>query len=110
MSEIKAGKRQRPPAHPGTILASNLEALGLTVYAAAKALGVTQMALHNVVNGKSGISPQMALRLGKWLGNGPELWLNLQTAHDLWAAEKEMRAQLARIEPAQWEREDVAED
>ena len=110
MSELKAGPRRRQPVHPGRVLAGNIEALGLTVYAAAKALGVTQMALHNVINGKSGISPQMALRLDKWLGNGPELWINMQVAHDLWSARQEMKAQLAKIKPAKWDREDVTED
>jgi len=110
MTELKAGPRQRQPTHPGRVLAGNIEELGLTVYAAAKALGVTQMALHNVINGKSGISPQMALRLGKWLGNGPELWLNMQVAHDLWAARQGMKAELGKITPAKWDREDIAED
>jgi addiction module HigA family antidote len=99
MTELKAGPRRRKPTHPGQILAGNIEALGLTVYAAAKALGVTQMALHNIIGGKTAISAKMALRLGKWLGNGPEIWLNLQAEYDLWEAREAIKAEFAAIAP-----------
>jgi antitoxin HigA-1 len=65
-----------------------LEPLGLSVTAAAKALDVTRQALNNVVNGKSGISPQMAIRLSKALGSTAETWLQMQRAYDLTAARK----------------------
>ncbi|NPU63402.1 HigA family addiction module antidote protein [Bradyrhizobium sp. 83012] len=100
MTELKAGPRRRKPSHPGAILESNIAALGLTVYAAAKALGVTQMALHNIIGGKTGISARMALRLGKWLSNGPEIWMNLQAEYDLWEAREAIKAELAAIAPA----------
>ena len=60
-------------------------------------LGVTRQALNNVVNGKSGISPEMAMRLGKFCGNGPDLWLNMQAAYDLRYARQKLAADLARI-------------
>jgi addiction module HigA family antidote len=60
-----------------------LEPLGLSVTAAANALGVTRQALNNVVNGKSGISPEMAIRLSKAFGSTPETWLRMQIADDL---------------------------
>ena len=108
-TEVKAGPSRRKPTHPGKILKTNIEALGLTVYAAAKAIGVTQVALHNVIGGKSAVSPQMALRLGKWIGNGPEIWMNLQVAHDLWVSRQAMKAELAAIKPAVWDRETIEE-
>ncbi|HZV87789.1 MAG TPA: HigA family addiction module antitoxin [Candidatus Binatus sp.] len=65
-----------------------LEPLGLSATAAAKVLGVTRQALNNVVNGKSGISPEMAMRLSKAFGSTPETWLRMQLAYDLAAARK----------------------
>ena len=65
-----------------------LEALGLSVTAGAKALGVTRQALNNLVNGKSGISPEMAIRLSKAFGCRPAVWLKMQMDYDLAQAEK----------------------
>jgi antitoxin HigA-1 len=77
------------PVHPGRIVRHDcLEPLGLSVTAAAKVLGVTRQALNNVVNGKSGISPEMALRLTKAFGSTPETWLGMQIAYDLAAARR----------------------
>jgi addiction module HigA family antidote len=79
----------KSPVHPGRIVRQDcLEPLGLTVTAAAKVLGVTRQALNNVVNGKSGISPEMAIRLSKAFGSTPETWLRMQLAYDLAAALK----------------------
>jgi antitoxin HigA-1 len=72
------------PPHPGlTVRHDCLEPLGLTVTEGAKVLGVTRQALNNLVNGKSGISPEMAVRLSKAFGTTPETWLRLQMAYDL---------------------------
>src|SRR5258708_39888340 len=72
------------PPHPGrSIRKACLESLGLTVTEGAKALGVTRQALNNVVNGKSGISPEMAIRLAKAFGSSPETWLGMQLDYDL---------------------------
>ena len=72
------------PPHPGlTVRHDCLEALGLTVTAGAAALGVTRQALNNLVNGKSGISPEMAVRLAKAFGSSAETWLGMQLDHDL---------------------------
>ena len=74
----------KAPPHPGRIVRQEcIEALGLTVTAAAKGLGVTRKALSELVNGKSGISPEMAVRLSKAFGSSPELWLGLQMDYDL---------------------------
>src|ERR1035437_29170 len=78
------------PAHPGRIVRHDcLEPLGLSVTAGAKVLGVTRQALTNIVNGKSGITPQMAIRLTKAFGSTPETWLRMQVAYDLAAARKD---------------------
>lgn len=75
--------------HPGLIVRHDcLEPLGLSVTVGAKVLGVTRQALNNVVNGKSGISPEMSIRLSKAFGSTPETWLGMQVAYDLAAARK----------------------
>jgi len=75
------------PPHPGGILRRQcLEPLGLSVTEAAKGLGVTRQALSDLLNGKAGVSVDMAIRLAKAFGSNPETWLGLQTAFDLWQA------------------------
>jgi antitoxin HigA-1 len=72
------------PPHPGLSVRHDcIEALDLTITEAAKILGVTRQALNNLVNGKSGVSPEMAIRLDKAFGGGAETWLRLQMAYDL---------------------------
>jgi addiction module HigA family antidote len=72
------------PPHPGLSVRINcLEPLGLSVTEAARALGVTRQAVNNIVNGKSGISPEMAIRLSKAFGSSPETWLGMQLDYDL---------------------------
>jgi addiction module HigA family antidote len=81
-------KMHNPP-HPGEIIREQcLEPLGLTITAAAKGLGVTRKALSELVNGHSGVSPEMAIRLSKAFGSSPETWLRLQLQYDLWNAER----------------------
>ena len=77
------------PPHPGlSVRYDCLDPLGLSVTKAADILGVTRQALNNLVNGKSGISPEMAIRLDKGFGGGAETWLRLQMAFDLAQARK----------------------
>lgn len=72
------------PPHPGRSIANAcLEPLGLTVTAGAQVLGVTRPTLSNVINGKAGISPEMAIRLEKAFGSTADAWLRMQAAHDL---------------------------
>jgi len=81
--------RMKNPPHPGRIVKQEcLEPLGLTVTAAAKHLRVTRQALNNLVNGKSGVSPDMAYRLSQAFGSSPETWLGLQIDYDLAQAQK----------------------
>ena len=84
--------RMKNPPHPGlSVRYDCLEPLNLTVTEAAKALGVTRQALNNLVNGKSGISPEMAIRLDKAFGGGAEIWLGLQLDYDLAQVRKHER-------------------
>jgi addiction module HigA family antidote len=71
------------PPHPGGVVRDCIEDLGLSVTDAAKVLGVTRPTLSRVINGRSAISPVMAIRLSKAFGSTPEMWLRLQSAYDL---------------------------
>ena len=97
--EIKARASALPPTHPGELLREDvLPATELSVSAAARALGVTRQTLHAVLAERQSVTPEMALRLGKLFGNGPELWLNMQQAHDLWHARRALADVLDEIE------------
>ena len=89
------------PPHPGrSIRTACLEPFGLTVTDGAKILGVTRQAINNVVNGKSAISPEMAIRLSKAFGGTPEVWLKMQLAYDLAQAKKKRaRIKVKRYKP-----------
>ena len=82
--------RMKNPPHPGRIVRKEcIEPLGLTVKEVATRLGVTRQTLNNVVNEKSAISPEMAIRLSKAFGSSPEVWLGMQLEYDLAEAEKD---------------------
>jgi antitoxin HigA-1 len=81
-------KMHNPP-HPGEVIRELcLEPLELTVTDAAEALGVSRKTLSAILNGRAGVSPEMAVRLSIAFGTSAESWLNLQTQYDLWHAEK----------------------
>ena len=81
--------RMKNPPHPGRIVRQEcIEPLGLTVTEAAERLGVTRQTLNNLVNEKSGISPEMAIRLSRAFGSSPEVWLGMQMEYDLAEAER----------------------
>ena len=87
--------------HPGEYVRFDcIEPLGLSVTVAAKALGVTRQALNSLVNGKSGVSPEMAVRLEKAFGSTAEMWLRLQAAYDLAKAKKKI--ELLKIKRLRW--------
>lgn len=91
----------RPPVHPGALLREDvLPAIGEPVMAVAKKLGVTRQHLHRVLAEKAPVTPDMALRLGKFCGNGPDLWLRMQQAYDLWHAERALRKVVGKIPTA----------
>ena len=81
------------PPHPGEMVGNIVEELGLTVVDAAKGLGVTRQQLHNLIAGRSAVSPEMAYRLEKALGSTADAWLRLQANYDL----AQVRARAASI-------------
>ncbi len=87
------------PPHPGEVLKELcLEPLGLTVTEAAKGLGVSRKTLSAILNGKSGISPEMAVRLSIAFNTSSESWLNQQSQYDLWQAEQHRKElQVSRL-------------
>lgn len=102
-NSLLAGLR---PVHPGTILHRDvLPDLGMPVVAVAKALGISRQHLYDIMNGKKPITAGTALRLGRYLGNGPDIWINLQARYDLAVAQREMAEDLRAIEPAKRIRE-----
>ena len=75
---------RRKPTHPGELLREDvLPALGISVSEAARRLRVSRQTLHRILAGDAGVTPDMAVRLGKFCGNGPGLWLRMQQAYDL---------------------------
>ena len=79
------------PPHVGEIVkAMYMEPLGLSVTEVAEGLGVTRKALSELVNGHSGISPTMALKLAEAFNTTPEYWLNLQQHYNLWQAKQKV--------------------
>jgi addiction module HigA family antidote len=81
------------PPHPGEVIREFcLEPLDLTVTSAAEGLGVSRKTLSELLNGRAGISPEMAIRLSKAFGGSPESWLTQQMQYDLWRLRKRARA------------------
>jgi antitoxin HigA-1 len=93
---------KRKPTHPGEILREDvLKPLNLTVTEAAKRLGITRKTLSALLNCRAGMSPQMAIRVGRATGTSPESWLFMQAKLDLWYAENEkLFVKSLQLEPA----------
>ena len=84
--------------HPGELLREDVvPSLGRTRAEIARLLGVSRQTLHSILTERAPVTPEMALRLGKLCGNGPELWLNLQAQYDLARLRKIKRAEIAAI-------------
>jgi len=89
---------KRSPVHPGEILREDvLPTLGMSISEAARRLGISRQQLHRVLACTHPITTDMALRIGKFAGNGPGLWLRMQQAYDLWCAEHRMKDELSKI-------------
>lgn len=90
----------KKPPHPGRLLRADIEALDLTVAEAARGLDVTRQQLYNVLNGRSAITPDMAIRLEKGIGSSADTWLRLQAAYDLaQARERGADIEVERLAP-----------
>ncbi len=79
------------PVHPGALAKANLEELNLSVAEAAKRMKVTRQQLYNVTQGRSAVSPEMALRFEQAFGGSADMWLRMQVAYDLAQARKQRR-------------------
>ena len=87
-----------PPMHPGELFREDvLPALGRTRAEIARLLGVSRQTLHAILTKRAPVTPEMALRLGKLCGNGPELWLALQSRYDLARLRRAKEAEIAAI-------------
>lgn len=95
---------KRPPVHPGEVLREDVvKALGLSVSEAARRLGVSRQQLHRILACTHPITTEMALRIGRFAGNGPHLWLRMQQTYDLWHTQNRMADELSKIEPVRQE-------
>ena len=93
----------RIPIHPGKFLAEELEALGISANQLAKVLGVPTNRLTEIIRGRRGISGDTALRLGRWFGTGPDIWMNLQKNYELGVAAEKIGDALQQIPEFDWE-------
>ena len=89
------------PPHPGELLGDNLEEFGVSISAAAKGLGITRQQLHNLIAGRCGITPEMAVKLEKAIGSTADGWLRMQMNYDLAQVRKrESSIKVKRLAPA----------
>ncbi len=87
------------PSHPGDLLAGIvIPATGKAKVEIAQMLGISRQTLYDILGRRQSVTPAVAVRLGKLFGNGPEVWLRMQQAYDLWHAERELEDELAKIE------------
>lgn len=92
--------RMYNPPHPGEVLRDGVfTGTGITVTDFARRIGVTRVTLSNVLNGRNGVSADMAVRLTAALGGSAESWLHMQAQYDLAASEKALKKVIAKIEP-----------
>jgi antitoxin HigA-1 len=89
----------RTPIHPGEILGDELRELGISAAELARCLHVPANRVSQILRGQRDITADTALRLGRWFGTGPQLWLNLQIAYDLDLARQELGETLETIQP-----------
>lgn len=95
--KVRSKPKMRPP-HPGSILRLDVfPALEVSVVQAACELGVSRQLIHGILAEKLPVSAEMAVRLGKWCGNGPDIWIALQRDYDLWVAEQRLGSKIGKI-------------
>ena len=96
--EFDTGEIRRRPTHPGEVLREDvLPALRLSVAEAARELRVSRQTLHRILAETSPVTALMALRLGRFCGNGPDVWLRMQAAYDVWEASERFGKKLLDI-------------
>jgi addiction module HigA family antidote len=91
-------QRQRKPTHPGEVLREDIiPAMGISIAEFARAIHVSRQTVHSILAEKKPVTPAMAVRFGKFIGNGPQVWLDMQQACDLWLAEHELAEEIKHI-------------
>lgn len=96
LEEIIAERTVRP-AHPGEVLADILDELEISQTKFAELIGVSRRTINQIVQGRRPVTVDMAIRIGKALGNGPQLWLNLQQKVDIWDAFQAHREEYLKV-------------
>jgi addiction module HigA family antidote len=98
---VERDKVTRGPVHPGVFFERQILAEFLrqrrTIGEIATLLGVSRQTLHRVMAGETAVTPDMAVRLGKLCGNGPDLWLNMQARYDAWEASRRLAPEVKKI-------------
>ena len=89
-------KKHIAPVHPGVYLKELLEELAVSQYRLAKDIGVPAMRINYVINGRRPVTAELALRLGRYFGQSPRYWINLQSRYDMDVAEDALSEQVAR--------------
>ena len=93
--------QMKNPAHPGELIGDNLDELGVTITVAADALAITRQQLHNLIAGRSAITPEMAVKLEKAIGSTADTWLRMQMNYDLAQIRKRAASiKVKRLAPA----------
>lgn len=93
--------QRRKPTHPGEVLLEDvIKPLGITITEAAQDLGISRKTLSELIHGKSGLSPEMAVRIAKATNTSPESWLAMQTKLDLWNAIQDEPKDVIKFEPS----------
>jgi addiction module HigA family antidote len=87
------------PPHPGELISDTLDEIGVSISAAAKGLGITRQQLHNLIAGRSGIKPEMAVKLEQAIGSTADTWLRMQMSYDL-AQVRKRTINVKRLIPA----------
>jgi antitoxin HigA-1 len=94
-------RRRHPdlkPAHPGELLREIvIPGTGETKVEIARLLGISHQSLYDILSEKQGVTPAIAMRLGKMFGDGPEVWLRMQNACDIWELDRDLKKDLAKI-------------
>ncbi|MDD9827806.1 MAG: HigA family addiction module antitoxin [Deltaproteobacteria bacterium] len=99
---VNRPERKREPTHPGTLLREVLlPEAGLSVSETARRLGTSRQNLHRILAAERPVTPKMAVRLGEFFGNGPEVWLNMQVSHDVWHARRALQREKRRMTAAE---------
>jgi len=96
-SDAPAGRPGFRPVHPGRIIKSNVDALGMTIEAFAEHIAKSRQTVHAIIAGRSAVTADMAARLARAFRTTPQFWLNMQANHDVW--EPERARDIARIRP-----------